>query len=129
MMAGQTPKRPNVLSEGSYFSGRKPEDGRIDFSQPAAAVYNLIRAVAPPYPGAFTDIGGRRFIVARARRIEPSSVPAGLKPGLHVVDGRIVAVGGDGGAIRVTQLLEGPNADNASPVSVQVFQNIITAKS
>ena len=129
MMAGQTPKRPNVLSEGSYFSGRKPEDGRIDFSQPAAAVYNLIRAVAPPYPGAFTDIGGRRFIVARARRIEPASVPAGLKPGLHVVDGRIVAVGGDGGAIRVTQLLEGPNADNASPVSVQVFQNIITAKS
>ncbi|GMG93625.1 formyltransferase [Cupriavidus metallidurans] len=129
MMAGQTPKRPNVLSEGSYFSGRKPEDGRIDFSQPAAAVYNLIRAVAPPYPGAFTDIGGRRFIVAQARRIEPSSVPAGLKPGLHVVDGRIVAVGGDGGAIRVTQLLEGPNADNASPVSVQVFQNIITAKS
>ena len=129
MMAGQTPKRPNVLSEGSYFSGRKPEDGRIDFSQPAAAVYNLIRAVAPPYQGAFTDIGGRRFIVAQARRIEPSSVPAGLKPGLHVVDGRIVAVGGDGGAIRVTQLLEGPNADNASPVSVQVFQNIITAKS
>ncbi|EKZ97564.1 MULTISPECIES: formyltransferase [Cupriavidus] len=129
MMAGQTPKRPNVLSEGSYFSGRKPEDGRIDFSQPAAAVYNLIRAVAPPYPGAFTDIGGRRFIVAQARRLEPSSVPAGLQPGLHVVDGRIVAVGGDGGAIRVTQLLEGPNADNASPVSVQVFQNIITAKS
>ncbi|ABF11453.1 formyltransferase [Cupriavidus metallidurans] len=129
MMAGQTPKRPNVLSEGSYFSGRKPEDGRIDFSQPAAAVYNLIRAVAPPYPGAFTDIGGRRFIVAQARRLESSSVPAGLQPGLHVVDGRIVAVGGDGGAIRVTQLLEGPNADNASPVSVQVFQNIITAKS
>ncbi len=52
---------------GSYFGGRKPEDGRIDWSQPAQQVYNLVRAVAPPYPGAFTDVGGERFIVARAR--------------------------------------------------------------
>ena len=129
MMAGQTPKRPNRLADGSYFSGRKPEDGRIDFRQPAAAVYNLIRAVAPPYPGAFTDIGGRRFVVAQARRLDASAVPAGLQPGLHVVDGRIVAICGDGGAVRVTRLLEGANADHASPVSVQEFQNIITAKS
>jgi len=129
MMAGQTPKRPNRLADGSYFSGRKPEDGRIDFRQPAAAVYNLIRAVAPPYPGAFTDLGGRRFIVAQARRIDTPATPAGLQPGLHVVDGRIVAICGDGGAIRVTQLLEGANADHASPVSVQEFQNIISAKS
>jgi len=129
MMAGQTPKRPNRLADGSYFSGRKPEDGRIDFRQPASAVYNLIRAVAPPYPGAFTDLGGRRFIVAQARRIDTPATPAGLQPGLHVVDGRIVAICGDGGAIRVTQLLEGANADHASPVSIQEFQNIISAKS
>jgi methionyl-tRNA formyltransferase len=129
MMAGQTPKRPNRLADGSYFSGRKPEDGRIDFSQPASAVYNLIRAVAPPYPGAFTDLGGRRFIVAQARRIDTSAVPAGLQPGLHVVDGRIVAICGDGGAVRVTRLLEGANADHASPVSAPEFQNIIIAKS
>jgi methionyl-tRNA formyltransferase len=129
MMAGQTPKRPNRLADGSYFSGRKPEDGRIDFRQPAAAVYNLIRAVAPPYPGAFTDLGGRRFIVAQARRIDTPATPAGMQPGLHVVDGRIVAICGDGGAIRVTQLLEGANADHASPVSIQEFQNIISAKS
>ena len=56
----------NDLSKGSYFGGRKPEDGRIDFSQSGQQVYNLIRAVAPPYPGAFTDIGGERFVVARA---------------------------------------------------------------
>ncbi len=129
MMAGQIPKRPNRLADGSYFSGRKPEDGRIDFRQAASAVYNLIRAVAPPYPGAFTDLGGRRFVVAQARRLEAGAVPAGLQPGLHVVDGRIVAVCGDGGALRVLQLLEGPSADHASPVSATEFQNIITAQS
>lgn len=129
MMAGQTPKRPNRLADGSYFSGRKPEDGRIDFRQPASAVYNLIRAVAPPYPGAFTDLGSRRFIVAQARRLEAAAVPQGLPPGLHVVDGRIVAICGDGGALRVQQLLEGTTADHASPVSASDFQNIITAQS
>ena len=129
MMAGQTPKRPNRLADGSYFSGRKPEDGRIDFRQPASAVYNLIRAVAPPYPGAFTDLGGRRFIVAQARRLDSAAVPAALQPGLHVVDGRIVAICGDGGALRVLQLLEGLTADHADPVSAPEFQNIITAQS
>ena len=124
MKAGQTPKRPNRLADGSYFSGRKPEDGRIDFRQPAAAVYNLIRAVAPPYPGAFTDLGGRRFIVAQARRLDAAAVPGGLSPGLHVVDGRIVAICGDGGALRVLQLLQGSSADHADPVSAPEFQNI-----
>ena len=56
---------------GSYFGGRTPEDGRIDWSQSAAAIHDLVRAVAPPYPGAFTTIGGRPARVlrdARARR-------------------------------------------------------------
>lgn len=129
MKAGQTPKRPNRLADGSYFSGRRPEDGRIDFRQPAGAVYNLIRAVAPPYPGAFADIAGRRFIVAQARRLDAGAVAGGLQPGLHVTDGRIVAVCGDGGALRVLQLLEGSSADHASPVSATEFQNIISAQS
>jgi methionyl-tRNA formyltransferase len=53
MLAGQTPNLPNDLSQGSYFSGRKPEDGRIDWRRTAGEVHNLVRAVAPPYPGAF----------------------------------------------------------------------------
>ena len=43
------------LSHGSYFGGRTPEDGRIDWSKSAREIHNLVRAVAPPYPGAFTD--------------------------------------------------------------------------
>ncbi|MGO4307827.1 formyltransferase [Cupriavidus sp. RAF12] len=129
MMTGHTPKRPNRLADGSYFSGRKPEDGRIDFTQPAGAVYNLIRAVAPPYPGAFTDLGSRRFIVAQARRIDATAAPAGLTPGLHVDGSRIIAICGDGGALWVRQLLEGSTADHASPVSTSDFQHILTAQS
>jgi methionyl-tRNA formyltransferase len=106
LLSGHVPQMPNDLAQGSYFSGRKPEHGRLDFSAPAADVYNLIRAVAPPYPGAFTDIGATRLIVAEARRLPESSVPmAGpLSPGFHVVGGRMLAKCGDGGLIHLRQL-------------------------
>ena len=78
MLAGRVPRRPNDLSHGSYYPGRKPEDGRIDWSRAAAEVYNLIRAVAPPYPGAFTEIGGERLVVAVARRAS-TALPIGTR--------------------------------------------------
>ena len=104
ILAGRAPRLPNDLSQGSYYGGRKPEDGRIDWAQPAAAVYNLIRAVAPPYPGAFTEINGRRLVVARARRLTPPA-PPGARPGLQVIDGSIIGICGDGGTIAVSELL------------------------
>ena len=63
VLAGRHRETPLDLAAGSYFGGRRPEDGRIDWSRPAWDVHNLIRAVAPPYPGAFTDLGARRLWV------------------------------------------------------------------
>jgi methionyl-tRNA formyltransferase len=107
IVEGRAPRLPNDIAAGSYFSGRRPEDGRIDWMQPAAQVYNLVRAVAPPYPGAFTDLAGRRFVVASARRPLPASAPdvAGRDVGLNVIDGRIVGVCGDRESILVRELL------------------------
>lgn len=51
---------PLDLAAGSYFGGRKPEDGRINWSWPTQQIHNLVRAVAPPYPPAFFDITGHR---------------------------------------------------------------------
>ncbi len=64
LVAGTAHHRPQLLQAGSYFGGRKPEDGRIDWEMPATAIHNLIRAVAPPYPGAFSDTsrGRLRFL-------------------------------------------------------------------
>lgn len=61
LLAGALQEQPMDLSRGSYFGGRRPEDGRIDWSWPAWRIHNLIRAVAPPYPGAFSEIGGDRL--------------------------------------------------------------------
>ena len=57
MLADRVFETPLNLEDGSYYSGRKPEDGRINWRMPAADIHNLIRAVAPPYPGAFFDTG------------------------------------------------------------------------
>jgi methionyl-tRNA formyltransferase len=114
--AGNPPRLRNDLASGSYYSSRRPEDGRIDWSQSAADVYNLIRAVAPPYPGAFTDINGQRLIVAAARRLVAAAAPptAGLAPGLHAVEGHIMALCGDGGLIAVRRLLAGAREVDAT---------------
>jgi methionyl-tRNA formyltransferase len=103
LLDGSAPRHVNDLAQGGYFGGRKPEDGRIDWSRPASEVYNLHRAVAPPYPGAFTDAGGQRFIIERARLapLVRSELPAGLA----VVDNCIVGVCGDGRMLAISSLL------------------------
>lgn len=67
LVAGRLQPKPLDLSQGSYFGGRRPEDGRIHWQQPAAAIHNLVRAVAPPYPGAFCDVNGMRLRILRTR--------------------------------------------------------------
>jgi methionyl-tRNA formyltransferase len=103
LLAGTAPRLVNDLASGSYFSGRKPEDGRIDWTKPAQEVYNLHRAVAPPYPGAFTDVKGHRYIIERAR-LAKAALPS-LPPGLAVVDNAIFGVCGDGRALAISSLL------------------------
>jgi UDP-4-amino-4-deoxy-L-arabinose formyltransferase/UDP-glucuronic acid dehydrogenase (UDP-4-keto-hexauronic acid decarboxylating) len=53
MKKGKVQRQKQDLSQGSYYGGRRPEDGRIDWKKSADEIYNLIRAVTEPYPGAF----------------------------------------------------------------------------
>ncbi|NMM38458.1 MAG: formyltransferase [Glaciimonas sp.] len=118
LVAGNAPELQNDLSQGSYFGGRKPEDGRIDWSQPAQAVYNLHRAVAPPYPGAFTEIHGRNFVIGSARL--GLLIRADLPSGLTVEDNAILGVCGDGRTLNIQTLLcEG------KVISPQEFQMLL----
>ena len=85
---GQAPHLPQDLSKSTYFGRRRPEDGRIDWSWPAARIDCLVRAVAPPWPGAFGEIAGRRVVIAAG---EPDGLlgPAGssVAPGTVRRDG------------------------------------------
>lgn len=126
LLAGEAPHLPNDLAHGSYFGGRKPEDGCIDWTQPAQRVYNLVRAVAPPYPGAFTEQAGERFIVARARLApvgsEAASGLANLPPGLHVSDNAFFGVCGDARAIAISELWHVRDGNSVAVTPAQFAQ-------
>jgi len=77
LQAGRAPRRPQNAEQATYFGGRKPADGRIDWSRPAVEVFNLIRAVTRPYPGAFCDgvRPGQRLVVWWARVLPEQATP------------------------------------------------------
>jgi len=55
---GRAPRIRQDVTKGSYYGGRRPDDGRIDWGRSAVSIYNLIRAVTDPYPGAFGFLPG-----------------------------------------------------------------------
>ena len=56
------PRIPQDHSKSTYFGGRKPADGEIDWSKSAREIRNLVRAVTIPYPGAFSYVGDRKCL-------------------------------------------------------------------
>ncbi len=104
LLQGKVPCKPNELDKGSYFGGRKPADGQIHWHQTALQIHNLVRAVAPPYPGAFTDHQGKTMIVARTRLSEPypSNLDLGIQ-GVQVVDNQVFGVCGDHQAVEILE--------------------------
>jgi len=104
LIKGVVPRRPNELEKGSYFGGRKPADGQIHWDQTAKQVHDLVRAVAPPYPGAFADHQGIRMIIARTSLNGPFPVNLELGVcGVQVVDNRVFGICGDR---KVVEILE-----------------------
>jgi len=75
--AGRTPRVPQDNAAATYFGGRKPADGRIDWSWPALRIYNLIRAVTDPYPGAFTYLPDGTKVFVWWGQPEPEETAAG----------------------------------------------------
>lgn len=70
---------PNRIDNGSYFGGRNKNDGLIDTSNSAVEIHNLIRAVSPPYPGAFIVHSGHALKILRSYYIGESSRSANVR--------------------------------------------------
>jgi len=98
LLSGKAILHPQDLSKGSYFGGRRPEDGRIDWSKSAWEIHNLVRAVAPPYPGAFTN--GMKIY---RTRIEAGEKP--LKKGPYQKNREWLAGCGDGKVLRLLEVI------------------------
>ncbi len=111
---GKIELKPLDLGLGSYFGGRKPEHGRIDWQQPAWTIHNLVRAVAPPYPGAFFDLNGKRFFLFGSHYSGETAVNLG-KVCIYWADGYFYADCADGKRFRIEQLsCDGITLDQAA---------------
>jgi methionyl-tRNA formyltransferase len=120
LIAGTAAARPLDLSLGSYFGRRRPEDGRIDWRCGARAVHDLVRAVAPPFPGAFTEVNGCRLGVLETRVDSQAVKFPGQMPCLYASEGHWYADCVDGKRLKILQLTVNgePVAQNAVPAAL-----------
>jgi UDP-4-amino-4-deoxy-L-arabinose formyltransferase / UDP-glucuronic acid dehydrogenase (UDP-4-keto-hexauronic acid decarboxylating) len=96
--AQTAPRQPQDHSAATYFGGRGPQDGEINWDNTSQEVRNLVRAVTAPYPGAFSHIGDRKCFFWKVT--ETPLTEKALRPGTVVSIDPLVIACGQGG-IRV----------------------------
>jgi methionyl-tRNA formyltransferase len=114
--AGRAPRLPQDHSAATKFERRTPADGLIDWSRSAWQIYNLIRAVTRPFPGAFTFWGDRKIFLWSARPPGDRSAQAPPRTILGIGDGGALEVATGDGVLEVTgiQPENGPETDGAA---------------
>ena len=110
---GVVRRRPQPPGGEPLLPRRRPADGRIDWGWPARQVYDFVRALTRPYPGAFGYRGGERWFVWQA-----ALLPAGASTARATASGTVLGpmvssvpeacgqltVCGDGGLVLLLEL-------------------------
>lgn len=108
---------PQNHQEATYTCSRTPEDGYIDWNKSTWEIYNLIRAITYPFPGAFSYLNGKKFIIWKAKPIDLGAY-VGRIPGrvVKIIKDKGVCVLTGDGALLVTDVQYGDSgivtADN-----------------
>lgn len=102
---GRVDPRENDPSEGTYWGSRLPQDGRIDFERMTAKeVYDFVRALTHPYPGAFITYEGTRLYVWEAETIDGTVKHMPGRICMKRGNGRVVAASDEGVLLKSVQL-------------------------
>lgn len=117
LINGTAPRYPQDHSRATYTCKRLPEDNQIDWAASTNSIYNLIRAVSAPYPGAYTYLSGQKMRVWSARQVTNAHRYVGRIPG-RVVEVRpgegSVVLTGDGALLLSEVQMEGGEITCAS---------------
>src|SRR5437879_10479768 len=85
LLPGERRARPRGKGPTLPRPRRRPADGLIDWSQPSSAVYDFVRALTRPYPGAFSLLDGQRWMIWSAALLPDGNGEAhrvaGIVPG------------------------------------------------
>ncbi len=124
LTSGRAPRRVQDPSKVTYFGRRRPEDGEIRWDQAPLRIHNFVRALSEPFPGAFTEVNGKKLIVWAAGLARPMGR---LKPGeLRFEAGQLFAGCGDGGWIEIIRgQLDGGPTLSGRELGQQIFENAV----
>jgi len=103
LIAGTAARRTQPVEPGQYFGRRRPEDGRIDWSWSAGQIHNLVRAVAPPFPGAYANVGEQRWFIQKTRVVPRTTAPSS-QARLVSVDGQCYVECCDGSVLHLIKV-------------------------
>lgn len=102
----------------SWYHKRTAEDGKLDFHMRTRELYNLIRGVAAPFPGAFAYVNGKKIVVWEAHPFDEMIDFSDYAPGqiVDIFDGKLIVRTVDGSllidryececAVKVLDILE-----------------------
>ena len=120
LAAGTAPRIPQDHARATCYGGRRPEDGRIAWHEPARRLYDLIRAVTAPYPGAFTTYRGERLFVWWARPLDPGARVGAPGEVMEIRPGAGVVVAAGSGALLLERVqLAGRDEQRADELAVR----------
>jgi methionyl-tRNA formyltransferase len=122
LIAGTAPRLPQHLEEGKYYGRRRPEDGKIDWAASARDIHNLVRAVAPPFPGAFGQIDGQRWMIHKTR-VEPRTIEPSERARLFGADGRCYVACRDGSVLQILSAVNDTGPVNLAAVARDLQQH------
>lgn len=84
MEHGAVPVSAQSSGSPTFYPKRTPDDGGIDWSETTTEIHRLVRAVAPPYPGSFAFVGGRRVRINHVQPFDSALFPASIEAGTIV---------------------------------------------
>lgn len=116
---GTAPRIAQDHTQATYAVWREPEDGHIDWSRPTREVFNLVRGLTSPYPGAFSLLDGRKLVVWSAEIEREPRTYVGRNPGKveRIISGSGVNVLTGDGTLRLKLVqLEGEEPRRADEV-------------
>ena len=124
---GEVDPKPQAHLEGSYFSRRIPGDEWIEWDDSSLDIYNKVRAITHPAPGARTSLDGRTLTIWKA------SYDASW-PTYKATSGEVVGVVAGKGVkvktadstilVETVQLENGPEVTPDFPIGTRFIPNL-----
>jgi methionyl-tRNA formyltransferase len=110
----------------TYTCSRTPTDGLIDWKQSTQSIFNQIRALGPPFPGAYTYHRGIKMTICTARPVDQCRIYVGRIPGRVVeIDhkaGSIEVLTGDG-ILRIGEVQMGDSEPVAASKAIRSIRD------